>query len=90
MNLLNAWLSGVLIILSGIIALFPDADASVISTIENGLTPFKTAISSANWFFPVDTFFAFLAVVFTIEFTLLTVKTVGWIAHNITLGFFKN
>lgn len=88
-NLVNAWLAGALIIFTFVISLFPTADSEIVSRITDGVAPFKSAIASANWFFPVDTFFAFLAIVFTIELGILTFKTIGWIAKNLSLGLFK-
>lgn len=72
-----------------VIGFFPDANASVLSQISDGLTPFRTAMAAANWFFPVGTFFTVLGIVITIELSIMTYKLVMFVVKNVSLGLFK-
>lgn len=78
-----------LYVLNIVLSLFPTADAEIVSQITSGLAPFKSAVATANWFFPVGTFFTILGIVFSVEFGIFSYKLVLFLARNISLGFFK-
>lgn len=76
-------------LLMTIIELFPSADISVLSYIQSNLSGLKSALSSLNWFFPVDQLFLVLGYIFVIETISLFSKVLFWITENVSLGIFK-
>jgi hypothetical protein len=76
-------------ILMAIITLFPVADPLVTARLTNGLAPFKNALATADWLFPVSDFFAIISIVIGIELTILVIKLIHWIVKNISAGLVK-
>lgn len=85
----NIIINSILVVFDILISAFPIADTAVLTYIANGLSPFKTAISGANWLFPVAPFFQVISYVLAIEGIILTIKLLHWIVKNITVGFVK-
>jgi hypothetical protein len=72
-----------------IIGLFPAADPNVVAFINNGVTSFRAALISVNWFFPVDTLLQVLGYMFIIEAAMLLIKLIRYIAGVLTVGVLK-
>jgi len=89
MNLWSNIQFAIIIVIDILLSFFPTADAGTITAITSQLAPFKTAIAAANWFFPVDTFFSLLSIVFVVEFGIFTYKFVKFLVKNVSLGFFR-
>lgn len=72
-----------------IISLFPSADSSITSQITSNLTNFRNAMSAISWFFPVNVALSLLAIVLTIEGSILLWKLTRWVASIFTAGLIK-
>lgn len=72
-----------------VLSLFPSADSGIVSQITSGLEPFKSAVATANWFFPVGTFFSLMGIIFVVELGIFSYKLIIFLARNISFGFFK-
>jgi len=72
-----------------LLSIFPNAKPATVSSIQSGLAGFKTGIATANWIFPVDTFFLFIGLIFAIEGSYFIYRFYKWIATNVSGGFIK-
>jgi len=69
--------------------MFPFADSGRVALITSQLSGFRSMMASANWLFPVSTFFLLASAVFAIELSVLAFKVLRWIVHQVTFGFVK-
>ena len=76
-------LSGLMFLLT---ALLPAASSTTTAAITNGVSGFRSALISINWFFPIDTALSFIAIMFSIEAILLAWKVGRWIAGIVSVG----
>lgn len=89
---MNFWqnvISLVISVLSEIIELFPLADSDTLELYDSQVSAFKSYTASANWLFPVDTFFLLLSAIITIELSLFTYRFAKFIIRNVSFGIFK-
>lgn len=76
-------------VLMAIITLLPLADPVVVTRITDGLTPFKTMIATADWLFPVASFFAIIKIMIGVEAVIIVVKIIHWVAKTLSVGLLK-
>jgi len=72
-----------------ILDFLPGVSQDVLDQISSSIIPFKSAMVSANWLFPVNEAMGFLATVLLIEALLFTWSVVRWIGSHLTLGIIK-
>jgi len=76
-------------VITAIVGLLPNADSGITSQITSNLSAFRTALTSINWFFPVDTALTFMGLIFVIEASIFLWKLIRYIAGIFTLGVLK-
>jgi hypothetical protein len=86
MNIFFQWLSG---LISIFLYVFPSSDPNTEALILNSTVWLRQFMVTAGYFFPVTLFLQYLGFIILVESIIIASKLVGWILHNVTLGFFK-
>jgi len=87
--LLSKLINLVITFLTWIVNLFPEADSSTVTMISSFSTTLHNSLVTGSYFVPVNTMLNLMALVITIEGSILSFKIVRWISSNVTLGFLK-
>jgi hypothetical protein len=74
MNIFNGIAVAVNVALTHLIALFPDPDLSFLVSVHNASLSFRTMLTSASVFFPVNIFLTLIVLVLTIEASLFAYR----------------
>lgn len=85
----EALLSFCYFILGAFLQLLPLTDPATTAKITQYTSSFRSYAAGAAWFFPIDTIFGFMAVVFAIELVIFTYKVVRWVMSMLTVGVVK-
>ena len=86
MNIFFQWLSGLVTI---ILYLFPTSDPNIEAIILSSTGMLRRFLLTVGYFFPVNLFLAYVAIVLTTEAITLAFKITSWILSIISLGFYK-
>jgi hypothetical protein len=82
-------ISWILNVIEILLSLLPNVDPTTITAISSYTTSFRSALTSINWFFPVNTALFFLTLIFGIQIALFLFKIIRYIAGVLTVGILK-
>lgn len=87
--IIDAIITVIVSILAIFISIFPNANQTIITNITYYSTSFRLLMSAVDWIIPVSTLFTLFGYIFIIEFSLLTFKTIKYLASTVSGGLIK-
>lgn len=75
------------IVITQLLNIFPEVDASAIDSINSFYTTIRTNFADAAWFVPVDVFFQVFGIIILVESSVFVVRIVRYLTRLLTAGF---
>jgi hypothetical protein len=83
-NILLSWISGLITIVT---ALFPTADSTVITQIQDVTTPLRALLTTLNFIVPVNILLIALGIIFSTEAFMIGLRITMYLIHMLTVKF---
>jgi len=72
-----------------VIGILPDANTDVVDLIYSTILSLRTALTTIDWFFPVNTALLVLSAIFVIQGSIFTWKIIKYVAGVLSVGILK-